>query len=146
MSQLDIIDPVQYLPEFHFSDDSTGEYIDVNPIEKRKRGSYKCLCRCEEGDLLTTHSQFESHFGREYHKIWRRRFGKVANEEIRRLEEKLSSVEKELKKANVKIDVLQAKCKRSSINSKMNLTMFNLEKKKNKGNEKEELFYDLPID
>ena len=94
---------ILYEPEWNAEKE---KYEDINPFIKGERGNkheYLCKCRNERGDLLTSWTHFNNHFDRTYHKTWRRRFGKVANEEILRL--RLENIELKKEKAILHVEL-----------------------------------------
>ena len=136
-SRIHPTDPIIYEPEWN---PETEKYEDVCPFEKGTRNHlYICKCRHDEGDVIKTWTQFESHFQRDYHKNWRRRFGKVANEEIGRLRKENEDLKKEIAILNVKFEKDLAKSRKDYLRVKMDFNMY-------KELTKNELFYDVELD
>ena len=107
-----VIEPTLYKPEWNAE---IEKYEDINPLEKNSRHHwYRCNCRYEKGDIIKTHSEFKSHFERDYHKNWRRRFGALATKELLELRHENEDLKKENAKMAVQFEKDLLKLKRDT--------------------------------
>ena len=102
---------VVYTPSWNTE---TEKYEDLIPCVKGSRGNQTYICSCSGEDIaLKTYTNFESHFTRKCHKLFRSRYGEVMRDvEIVRLNAIIVADRREMQIAQAKHEKEMAKLKR----------------------------------